>query len=73
MRRACLECRRPYEALTAKSRFCSGACRAAASRTRRAEAASAPLGRAATLLEEAQAALQEAPAAIGGQAKGGAH
>ena len=35
MQLACQHCRRPYEALTAKSVYCSGRCRAAASRARR--------------------------------------
>lgn len=36
MQRACDSCRDPYEAKTARSRFCSTACRMAASRARAA-------------------------------------
>lgn len=57
IQRACLECRRPYEALTAKSRYCSGACRAAFSRLQRDAAVRAPLEQTLREAEERVTAL----------------
>lgn len=53
----CLECRRPYEALTTKSRYCSGACRAAYSRYQRDAAVRFPLERTLREAEERVTAL----------------
>jgi hypothetical protein len=54
----CLECRRPYEALTAKSRYFSGACRAAASCKRRDREVREALDAAERALDRARAALR---------------
>lgn len=51
--KACLHCRKPYEALTAKSLYCSGRCRAAASRSREARAQAERDTRLRGLLDEA--------------------
>jgi hypothetical protein len=58
--RACLHCRRPYEALTAKSLYCSGRCRAAASRKRRDQAVR-------EALDQAERAIERARRAVAGQ------
>ncbi len=52
MQRTCLNCRRLFETVTDRAEYCSGRCRAAASRQRRREVLTAAL-------DEAERALRE--------------
>ena len=65
----CLLRAKGFEPKHPRARFCSPRCRVAAWHRRPAEAARDPLGRALVLLEQAQAAVEEAKAVLRGDQK----
>lgn len=71
MQRACLHCRRPYEARTAKAKFCSTRCRVAAWRQAREEqgARVRAEGLISTFLTRVEEAVEEARESLAGEEK----
>ncbi len=58
MRKPCVNCGRSFDALTERAAYCSGRCRAEASRTRRGQVVTEALDAAERALEKARGALK---------------